>query len=350
MIDQKTTKNELLVELSELRNQIAAYKHKNATRKNKSDDALIRSKEYNYTLLENLSLGIEEIDIFGNILFGNTAYHKLYGYPVGELIGKSIFDLVSTEEEKEILRNYLVFLVNDQPPPTPYQGKRTTKNGDIIDVEVAWNYRYDGEKKVVGFISILTDITKRKMKEIDLQGEKEYLDSVFLNMPAGLAILEGPEFRYHRLNQELADINGLLLAEHIGRPLAEVLPLAVNEILPELQKVIDTGESTPSREFSTRLQKHPDKIRHFIDRFYPIKDQDGKVKAVGVIVLDIGKRKRAEEYLKRSHDKLEELVSIRTKSLEKVVKVLQKEINERKLAEGLPINSPGLFNKRQTMC
>jgi hypothetical protein len=29
-------------------------------------------------------------------------------------------------------------------------------------------------------------------------------------MPVGVAILEGPEFRYFRINQILADLNGLL--------------------------------------------------------------------------------------------------------------------------------------------
>ncbi len=59
----------------------------------------------------------------------------------------------------------------------------------------------------------------------------------------------------------------------------------------------------PPREFSTRLPKGPDEIRHFIDCFFPIKGQDGKIKAVGAVVLDIGERKRAEEIL-ASQEKL----------------------------------------------
>ena len=137
-----------------------------------------------------------------------------------------------------------------------------------------------------------------------IETTQEYLDTILLQMPAGLAILEGPDFKYFRINQELAAINGLSVEEHLGRPLAEVLPQAAKDIIPVLQKVLDTGEATPRGEFSTRLPKDPDEIRHFIDSFFPIKGQDGKVKAVGVVVLDIGERIQAEEALRQSEQHL----------------------------------------------
>ncbi|MCH6560067.1 sigma 54-interacting transcriptional regulator, partial [candidate division KSB1 bacterium] len=152
-------------------------------------------------------------------------------------------------------------------------------------------------EKLRRLVESAPDSQERKPEDEELRTTREYLDTVILNMPAGLAILEGPEFKYFRINQELADINGLSVEEHLGRPLAEVLPQAAKDIVPVLQKVLDTGEATPRREFSTRLPKDPDEIRHFIDSFFPIKGQDGKVKAVGAVVLDIGERKRAEEML-----------------------------------------------------
>ncbi len=49
-------------------------------------------------------------------------------------------------------------------------------------------------------------------------------------------MLEGAQFKYFRINQELADINGLSVEEHLGKPLAEVLPQAAKDIVPVLQK------------------------------------------------------------------------------------------------------------------
>ena len=72
--------------------------------------------------------------------------------------------------------------------------------------------------------------------------------------------VEGTEFKYFRINPELADINEVPVEEHLGRPLAEVLPQAAKDIVPVLQKVLDTGESTQRRKFCTRLPKDPDEI------------------------------------------------------------------------------------------
>ncbi len=138
----------------------------------------------------------------------------------------------------------------------------------------------------------------------ELETTQEYLDTIMLQMPAGLAILEGPEFKYFRINQKLADINGLSVEEHLGRPLAEVLPHAAKDIVPVLQKVLGTGEATPRRDFSTRLPKDPDEIRHFIDAFFPVKGQDGKVTAVGAVIIHITERKKLEKQILDIHENL----------------------------------------------
>jgi PAS domain-containing protein len=137
--------------------------------------------------------------------------------------------------------------------------------GELHDYECYMNAIDDSS-----VIAIVRDITKRrqlqkeisvhKQTEKELRTTREYLDTILLNMPAGLAILEGPEFKYFRINPELADINEVPVEEHLGRPLAEVLLQAAKDIVPVLQKILDTGESTQRREFCTRLPKDPDEI------------------------------------------------------------------------------------------
>jgi len=66
--------------------------------------------------------------------------------------------------------------------------------------------------------------------------------------------------------------------------------------------------------------------------FFSIKGKDRKVKAIGVVVLDITNRKESEVVLKESHDLLECRVKERTKELRKSEKDLirQKQILEEK--------------------
>ncbi len=119
---------------------------------------------------------------------------------------------------------------------------------------------------------------------------EHYLDAILLNLPVGVAILEGPDFRYFRINKRLADLNGLPVEDHLGRPVAEVLPDSQN-ILPNLRKVRNKGTPILNREFSTRLPNHPDKQVHLIDFHFPLRVA-GEIRAVGAVVLDITERKR----------------------------------------------------------
>ena len=66
--------------------------------------------------------------------------------------------------------------------------------------------------------------------EEKLQARYEYLDTNLLNLPAGVAILEGPDFQYFRINRTLAELNGLPVEAHLDKTPIEVLPDAEQRI------------------------------------------------------------------------------------------------------------------------
>jgi len=78
---------------------------------------------------------------------------------------------------------------------------------------------------------------EREIVEEERQSINNDLDTILFNMPAGVAVLEGPKFRYSKINQTLANINGLSVKDHIGRPIEEVIPEAAKNIVPRLRKV-----------------------------------------------------------------------------------------------------------------
>ena len=123
-----------------------------------------------------------------------------------------------------------------------------------------------------------TDITGRTQIEDQPRSADQCLDAFLFNLPVGVAIMGGEDFEYIRINQTLADFNGLPVEAHLGKPLAEVLPHARN-ILPNLRKVRETGQAISERKFSTILPKNPDKTVHLMDWHFPIL-VDGKTEAV----------------------------------------------------------------------
>ena len=287
------------------------------------------------TLIESAPDPLLLVNPDGCIVFVNKQTCKHFGYLRKELIGKNFEKLIPERFRRGHFQHVREYFLKPtvRPMGRDLELFALRKDGSEFPVDISLSpikaregmmavaairditFRKQAEEELAKHRDLLEELVAERTKELqneisehkrtneELRTAREYLDTVILNMPAGLAILEGPEFRYFRINHELADINGLSVEEHLGRPLAEVLPHAAKDILPVLQKVLDTGEATPRREFSTRLPKDPDEVRHFIDTFFPIKGENGKVKAVGVVVLDIGERKRAEEIL-ASQEKL----------------------------------------------
>lgn len=60
-------------------------------------------------ILDSFPHGVQESDLNGIITYSNPAHHKMLGYESGELIGKSIFELVAPAE-KESLKQYIITL------------------------------------------------------------------------------------------------------------------------------------------------------------------------------------------------------------------------------------------------
>ncbi len=215
---------QLLKELTELRQRVAHLETSEAERKH-TEEALRQSKERYRTLIETIPYGIEEMDASGIITIANAAHHRQYEYGEGELIGTSILDLVATDSEREELRNYLRYLVKEQPVPVPYFGKKRTKKGRVIDVQVAWEYKRDTQGQVTGFTSVITDITERRQAEETLRRAHEEL-----------------EHRVRERTVELSKTIGMLEDQIEGRKRAQE---ATQESEGRLRRLLETTNAIP---------------------------------------------------------------------------------------------------------
>ena len=64
---------------------------------------------------------------------------------------------------------------------------------------------------------------RRRRRDVDLlTSDTALLETLILQAPVAFAFY-GPDLRYRRINRMLADINGLPMADHIGRRPAELL-------------------------------------------------------------------------------------------------------------------------------
>src|SRR5438045_1230831 len=64
------------------------------------------------------------------------------------------------------------------------------------------------------------------------------IEAYYHTAPVGLCVLD-TELRYVRINERLAEINGLPVSEHLGRTVAEILPELAERMVPLLLEVLE---------------------------------------------------------------------------------------------------------------
>ena len=128
------------------------------------------------------------------------------------------------------------------------------------------------------------------------------LQTLYRTAPVGLALVDR-DLRFLRINDKLAEIDGMPIDAHIGRTLREVVPSVADTIEPLYRQVIETGQSVLQVEIHGTTAAQPGIERDWLVDYYPMKDPDGSVQGVAAIVSEITGRKRAEEALRLSEQR-----------------------------------------------
>jgi PAS domain S-box-containing protein len=119
------------------------------------------------------------------------------------------------------------------------------------------------------------------------------VDAIFAAAPVGLAFMD-TSFRYVRVNEALAAINGLPVEEHFGRTLRDVLgDERAAEIEPLHRQVIETGEPVLDTAVTGRTAAAPGEARNLLVSYYPVRDVSNETIGVGVVLIDVTEREQA---------------------------------------------------------
>ncbi len=152
---------------------------------------------------------------------------------------------------------------------------------------------------------VLMDITELKLAEAEIRGLNASLermvaertaevDSMLANATVGLAFANR-KYECIRINQYLADIDGIPVEQHIGRKLCELLPHASSFIESDLERVFETGRPISGRELALQNPVRPWETRYLVLGHFPVLHADGSVRSVGTSVTDVTTRIRSEK-------------------------------------------------------
>jgi len=140
--------------------------------------------------------------------------------------------------------------------------------------------------KLIEKIGQLEDSERRGAETLTL------LETLQSSAPVGFGFLDR-EFRTVRANETLAEIHGLPVEEQIGRTMEEAVPHLWPQIEPMCRQVLETGEPIVNVEVEGSAPRSTER-RCWLSSFYPVR-LAGEVIGIGLVVVDITERQRAED-------------------------------------------------------
>jgi PAS domain S-box-containing protein len=274
------------------------------TEKKRAEQDLKRERDFSRSILQTANSLILCLDADGAITVFNDECEKVTGYRREEVLGKPWADLFLPPEKRHPGLKHFAEWVRAHPRDS-YEGPVLTRSGEIRTI--LWsNSSIIGSKRTdVTAIAIGWDITEHKRAEQALRASEERHRTLFEGSLHPITIYDH-DANIVMLNKVGAENLKKSLQEIIGKPLREFVPETHELTVKRVRQVLDTGQPL-SVEDEISL---PDGRRWFLSTLHPVSDPKGRPHLVQVISYDITERKRAEEALRLSEDRLKKAQAI----------------------------------------
>ncbi len=233
-----------------------------------------------------------------NILFVNQAWENLTNYTKVEASKIKTWDYIH-EDFKKLFQNRTLARLRGKKVPEKYDLKILTKTANEVWVSAKVSIvDYEGE---LALMTTLTDITDRKRNQQALRESKKKFQSLFYENNSIMFVVD-PK------NGNIVDANEAA-CKFYGYPLFKIKSLNINNITAlseeEIQAQIDAAMEGRKEHFLFKHRLSNNEIRD-------VEVYSGKVEIKETILLysvvhDITARKKAEEALKESENKLKQL-------------------------------------------
>jgi PAS domain S-box-containing protein len=119
------------------------------------------------------------------------------------------------------------------------------------------------------------------------------LQSIEAAAPVGFKLVDR-NLSVVRINDTLARISGMSAEEVLGRTVQELTPALWPQVEEAYRRALD-GETICGLDLSMATADAPDRVRHWLASYYPVRIHD-EIIGVGNAVVEITDRKEAEEF------------------------------------------------------
>ncbi|MBK9305838.1 MAG: PAS domain S-box protein [Nitrospira sp.] len=230
----------------------------------KRAEELVRASELRYKILTEATFDGVALHDEGVLLEVNPGLERMFGYGPGELIGRSIVDLIADESRDMVIAN-MRSGVNG-----PYEAMARRKDGTIFPGEVVvrpYHYRGKEVRLVAG-----RDITERKHLEVERLRYTHELERQVAERTAEIAKLESQRAQ----TEKLAAMGRLAagVAHEINNPIA-----GIKNAFTLVKQAVD--QAHPHYEFVGMIDREIARVSSIVQHMYQLfRPESGKAEPI----------------------------------------------------------------------
>lgn len=311
---------------------------KDITTRKQVEKEINESQRKYSTIVEQGNDGIVLIQD-GLLKFANLKFVEITGFSLHRLFGKPFMDFFSIEY-KELFVDINLENSDKNENENIFEAEIITEDGSKIPVEInSKKFKYEGR---TAYVSIIRDITKRKLAEEKL---KDYTESLENKIEERTKALRESEKKYSTIveqgndgiviiqdgllkfaNSKMVETTGFSLEEAIGQPFINFISPEYRELILDRYKKRLSGESVQN--------KYEVKILSKDGREIPVEINASMIEYKGypadmALIRDITERKLADEKinqtlvdLERSNTELEQFAYIASHDLQEPLRMI----------------------------
>ncbi|MEM3697026.1 MAG: PAS domain S-box protein [Candidatus Bathyarchaeia archaeon] len=254
------------------------------------------------SLVENAAVAVAITDTKGRFTYVNKAMVELLGYSVDELLGRPFKFFLHPEDRAKITRLFLrIVVLRRQPRDLEFRALR--KDGSVIHL---WSKptRFMINGKTVGFQALIVDITKLKEVERKLMETNRRLETIFETASEGIMTVDENE-NITFVNRAFAEMLGYNEQELIGVNLRRFVD---EEDFKKIRKQTEIRKRGETSRYEIALYHKDGKPRILQVSASPLWNEKGEYEGALGIIMDVTERRKMEEKLKESEERLKRLI------------------------------------------
>ena len=245
--------------------------------------------------------------------FVNPAYQRLV--PGRQLAGRRFFDVfaeMAGTQVETLLRHVYDTGETQQEQDLLIPVARADGSPELDDryFTIVYQARRDEQGTVNGILAFVMEVTEQVLARREREAQQQQLHELFMQAPAPIVILDGPELVFQLINPAYQRI--FPGRDLLHKPLMEALPELVGTPIPDLFRgVYQTGEPVTQHELPLRMARHegaaPEDI-YWTFTYQARRDAHGVIDGVRVFAHDVTDQVRARRVVETSEQQVRALV------------------------------------------